>query len=90
MYRAIPHGTLRALGRIPPATDGAFMPTFAFLGAARKSSALSAKGAGRGVQVRGRSTGPQLAHEALNAAEEARALWNGLDGSEEKGYPLRN
>ncbi len=34
---------------------------------------------------------PELADEALNAAEEAaRALWNGLDGIEEKRHPLRN
>ena len=34
---------------------------------------------------------PELADEALNAAEEAaRALWNGLDGIEEKRYPCGN
>ncbi len=34
---------------------------------------------------------PELADEALNAAEEAaRALWNGLDGIEEQRNALRN
>jgi pyrroloquinoline-quinone synthase len=34
---------------------------------------------------------PELADEALNAAEEvARALWNGLDGIEDQRNGLRN